>query len=233
MSRFIRKAGATGGASYGDANVCSLLATYSGSLSASNASKVCCLNTEWELICLCNNISKSMGTGVEFTLPDNSEEYWKAFKICASNVTSDTFSSTMTRFGIGTGSCYSSTCIGCYERNCGMNTWTAGAAWCPSCLTFGVANYCGGNWSMCLEPRAFCPCSSASGIGLGFHIESFSMRGTQNPFRYRGAANVTTNNYCWTNISKVCFGYTNNCPVCFNNGGYAIYGIRNLTKITE
>lgn len=71
MSRFIRLAGQTASVNISQSDVCNILSTYNGTLSASNACLVCNLRTKWELICYCPSWTSCYGTSVSFELPTN------------------------------------------------------------------------------------------------------------------------------------------------------------------
>jgi hypothetical protein len=73
MSRFTRTAGSTGGGAYGDSNVCGVLSSYTGALSAGDGTNICCIRSEWELICECNCIDVCYGSCVEFTFPSTAD----------------------------------------------------------------------------------------------------------------------------------------------------------------
>ena len=71
MSRYLRQAGSSGGGTYGDSNVCSLLSSYTGALSASDGTNICCIRNQWELICECNCIDTCYGSLICSTLQMN------------------------------------------------------------------------------------------------------------------------------------------------------------------
>jgi hypothetical protein len=83
MSRFIRSGGSTSGA-LTSADVCNILCSYQGTLSASNACLVCNLRTQYDIICMCTEWTCCYGTTFEVQLPttEYNEFEFGMFGIC-------------------------------------------------------------------------------------------------------------------------------------------------------
>lgn len=124
MSRFVRKAGiGGGGGSYGDANVCSLLSSYTGTLTASNGYNICNLRSGWERIYFDCGTNTTFGT---ICITVDTEKY-DAFCItmrglCGTCTTSSLWTS------LGTSNCFC-TCINssfyaCYLNSYGICSYT-------------------------------------------------------------------------------------------------------------
>jgi|DEB0MinimDraft_6_1074348.scaffolds.fasta_scaffold27158_3 hypothetical protein len=148
MSRFIRKAGSGGGggASYGDANVCSLLQNYTGTLSASDGYNICNLRSGWERVYYDCGLNGALGT---ICLANLDTSKYDAFCIsirglCGTCTTSGMWTSlgTSTCFCICTGSaCYVKilSSYGLCNYICQSCAYCAGGCRCVSNMSFNYA----------------------------------------------------------------------------------------------
>jgi len=107
MSRFIRTSSGAGGAGLTSSDVCSILCTYQGTLSAANACLVCNLRTEYEIICYCQYWTTCYGSCLIFSLPTTEYSEFKLGFFGLFNCQSD---STSILFGNDTNICFCGYC---------------------------------------------------------------------------------------------------------------------------
>lgn len=84
MSRFVKLAGQSSVQYATGSDVCNILCTYTGTLSAGNACLVCNLRTQYEIICYCQCWATCYGTSFTLSLPTTqySEFQFGMFGIC-------------------------------------------------------------------------------------------------------------------------------------------------------
>lgn len=228
MSRYIRQAGSSGGGTYGDSNVCALLPSYTGALSASDGTNICCIRNQWELICECNCIDTCYGTCVEFTFPSTADAdncKFSEYKLEVNGLYMKDNTAVQLFMKIGSSDCYCGCCSGLFRMGC--NTSCTGGyytALCMHCiqLASGASCWQGGNFVGCFARWPFFPgCAPCEGFGICFSTCSWTQ-----------SFDVSTNGWenckcrtCWESFCKVQLLYSNNCPVC-HCGSFRIYGKR-------
>lgn len=84
MSRYIRIGGSSATSTLTSSDVCNILSTYQGTLSAGNACLVCNLRTQYEIVCYCQGWTCCYGTTFSLSLPTDqySEFQFGMFGIC-------------------------------------------------------------------------------------------------------------------------------------------------------
>ena len=117
MSRFIRKAAVGGGSassSYGDFNVCQLLSS-----GYTQGRDICCIRSDWEIICECTGVCMCLGCAVEFTLPDQSTTcLFNEYKIELNGIYNCVPCCHNLYVGFGNVDCYCCCCYGHYIHTC-------------------------------------------------------------------------------------------------------------------
>ena len=118
MSRYIRQAGSSGGgATYGDSDVCTLLPSYTGALSSSDGTNICCIRNDWELICECNCIDTCHGTCVEYTFPSTADGccIFSEYKLEVNGLHHNSTAGSCLIMRIGSADCYCTACSGMFR----------------------------------------------------------------------------------------------------------------------
>ena len=229
MSRYIRTAGSSGGGTYSDSNVCSVISSYTGTLTAGDGTNICCIRTDWELICECNCIDECYGGGgcVEFTFPSTADEdncRFTEYKLELTGLADNDTNFKQLFMKIGSANCYCTCCAGVYRQfnnnnNCGLYN----EALCFHCIR-GSQGGCwrGGDVTVCFGRMAFClGCGDSLGYGVCFNGCSFA---DTSSFSFDGHENCRCRT-CWEEFCKVAFHITPNCVFC-QCGSFRMYGKR-------
>jgi hypothetical protein len=173
MSRYIRKAAVGGGSatsSYGDSDVCQLLS--SGYTQGRN---ICCIRSDWEIICECTGVCMCLGCAVEFTLPDQSTTcLFNEYKIELNGIYNTCQPCCHNLFaGFGNSSCYCCCCFGkfidstvcTFYRNVGSS-----CCYCDNRVRIfcgGSCGFAGGNVMLHIKPMIMCSNSLKCDCGVG------------------------------------------------------------------
>lgn len=229
MSRFLRSAGSSGGgATYGDSNVCTLLPSYTGTLTAGDGTNICCIRTDWELICECNGIDECYGTCLEFTFPSTADAdncKFTAYKLEVNGLYGQATAAMNLSMKIGNKDCYCTCCSGFYKYEGDPAPTSLGftQALCFHCIKVtGTACWQGGNYVGCFARFPFLPaCNPSAGFGVCFSTCTWSV-----------CQEIHTNGWenclcrtCWEEFCKVALDYGGSCIIC-HCGSFRIYGKR-------
>ena len=228
MSRFTRTAGSSGGATYGDSNVCSILSSYTGALSAGDGTNICCIRSEWELICECNCIETCYGPCVEFTFPSNADAdtcKFGEYKLEVNGLYGKDTTAVCLHMKIGSANCYCTSCSGQYIYYGQPTPCSNGynQAMCFHLIKVsGAACWQGGNYVGCFARSPFLPaCNPGAGFGVCFSTCTWSIC---NYVSTNGWENCCCRT-CWEEFCKVALAYSGSCPMC-HCGSFRIYGKR-------
>ena len=228
MSRFTRTAGSDGGSVYGDSNVCGILSSYTGALSAGDGTNICCIRSEWELICECNCIDECYGSCVEFTFPSTADAdtcKFTAYKLQVDGLYLPNAAAVSLFMKIGSATCYCTCCAGmarCWNHQTVCTGYTQ--PMCFHCLPVSTANtWAGGNFEVCVGRYPFCMSNGGTtGYGLCFNSITSPCCCT---FCVEGKENCICRT-CWKEFCKIALNHSSGeCAVC-HCGSFRIYGKR-------
>jgi hypothetical protein len=229
MSRFTRTAGSTGGGAYGDSNVCGVLSSYTGALSAGDGTNICCIRSEWELICECNCIDVCYGSCVEFTFPSTADAdtcKFTAYKLQVDGLYLPGTTAVELFMKIGSATCYCTCCAGvarCYN-NSTVATSGYNQAICFHCLPASAfSGWTGGNFEVCVGRYPFVVSGGGAG-GFGICFNSITSPSCCT-FYVEGKENCAART-SWEQFCKIALNHAGGtCAVC-HCGSFRIYGQR-------
>lgn len=232
MSRFLRNAGSSGGSTYGDSNVCGLLPSYTGTLTAGDGTNICCIRTDWELICECNGIDECYGAGgcVEFTFPSTADSdncKFTAYKLEVTGLSDGDATAKQLFMKIGNADCYCTCCAGQYRCTCFGTCTNYNNALCLHCIPVsGASHFRGGNVEACFYRFPFFPaCVECDIYGICYTTRAFTMDPTAGyDFCNMGFENCCCRT-CWEEFCKVALNITPSC-IFVQCGSFRMYGKR-------
>ena len=226
MSRFTRTAGSDGGSVYGDSNVCGILSSYTGALSAGDGTNICCIRTDWELLCECNCIDECYGTCVEFTFPSTADEdncKFSEYKLEVNGLYGSDNAARIFSMKIGSANCYCNCCSGLYRIGLNNAASSYNTALCFHCITIpGGTCWLGGNFIGCFARWPFLSaCNPGAGFGICFQACTWTQTVDASASGWENCCCRT----CWEEFCKVAFDHGGSCAVC-HCGSFRIYGKR-------
>ena len=226
MSRYIRQTGSSGGgATYGDSDVCTLLPSYTGALSSSDGTNICCIRNDWELICECNCIDTCHGTCVEYTFPSTADGccIFSEYKLEVNGLHHNSTAGSCLIMRIGSADCYCTACSGmfrCMGPSASTNRFSCSL--CLSCVFVMPQCWRGGTFVGCFRRHNLLESNGACGFGIYFDTYA---DGCQLDHCVFGREANETHATRWEKFCKVNLHHGGSCPMC-QCGSFRIYGKR-------